>query len=291
MPDNWLLIAFDYLAIFPSIASHENISNPIIKEELYQMTEEYQAERTITAVLKEEKQVDNVVRRLIYRGIPQDHISIMGQNFQSESPIAGFISKRDVIWGGLRTGAVFGSLFGSLLSLLTGVGVLFIPFIGSVVAAGPISAVLLGAATGAIAGSAGAGLASALTTLGMPEDQAAIYETRLKAGEFLLMAEVPKAKSGEYKLLIESAGGEEMHINNSTLTRACPDGCNEVEDLSPEVRSHLSEAAQQVFIDSYNTVLDETDDETKAEQQAWATIRNKYGEDQNDIWSQAKVVA
>lgn len=37
--------------------------------------------KSLTAVLKEEQQVDNVVRRLIDRGVPQDHISVMGQNF------------------------------------------------------------------------------------------------------------------------------------------------------------------------------------------------------------------
>lgn len=255
------------------------------------MTQEYKAERTISAVLKEEQQVDNVVRRLIDRGVPQDHISLMGQNFESKTRIAGFISKKDVILGGLRTGAVFGSLFGSLLSLFTGMGVLFIPFIGSVVAAGPITSVLLGAASGAIAGSAGAGLASALSTLGMPKEKAAIYETRVKAGEYLLMVEVPADKSGEYQLLIESAGGEEIHINESTLPRPCSGRCNQVTDLSPEIRSHLSEAAQQDFIASYSNVLDETDDETKAEQQAWATIKDKYDEDENGVWSKAKVAA
>ena len=255
------------------------------------MTQEYKAERTITAVIQAEKQVDNIVRRLIDRGVPQDYISVMGQNFQSQTRIAGFITKKDVILGGLRTGAVFGSLFGSLLSLFTGVGVLFIPFIGSVVAAGPITSVLLGAATGAIAGSAGAGLASALATLGMPQEKATIYETRLKAGEFLLMAEVPAAKSGEYQLLIESAGGEEIHVTDSTLPRPCSGRCNGVEDLSPEIRSHLSTEAQQDFIASYNAVLDETDDEMKAEQQAWATIKDKYDEDENGIWSKVKVSA
>ena len=255
------------------------------------MAEDYKAERTVTAVLKEEQQVDNVVRRLIDRGVPQDHISVMGQNFQSKTRIAGFISKKDVILGGLRTGAVFGSLFGSLLSLFTGVGVLFIPFIGSVVAAGPITSVLLGAATGAIAGSAGAGLASALTTLGMPKEKATIYETRVKAGEFLLMAEVPANKTGEYQLLIESAGGEEIHINEATLPRPCPGKCNDAADLSPEIRSHLSEAAQQEFITAYNSVLAETDDETKAEHQAWATIKDKYEEDEDGVWTKAKVNA
>lgn len=255
------------------------------------MAQEYKAERTITSVFKEEQQVDDVIRRLIDRGVPQDHISVMGQNFQSQTRIAGFITKKDVILGGLRTGAVFGSLFGSLLSLLTGVGVLFIPFVGSVVAAGPITAVLLGAATGAIAGSAGAGLASALATLGMSEEKAAVYETRVKAGEFLLMAEVPGDKSGEYQLLIESAGGEEIHINESTLPRPCVGRCNKIEDLSPEIRSHLSEEAQQDFINTYNQVLDETDDNSKAEQKAWEMIKSKYDEDENGVFSKAKITA
>ncbi len=252
---------------------------------------DYTAERTITAVLKEEEQVDNVVRRLIDRGVPQDHISVMGQNFQSQTRITGFISKKDVVLGGLRTGAVFGSLFGSLLSLFTGIGVLFIPFIGSVVAAGPITSVLLGAATGAIAGGAGASLASALATLGMPKEKAAVYETRVKAGEYLLMAEVPANKSGEYQLLIESAGGEEIHINDSTLPRPCPGRCEGAEDLSPEIRSHLSDAAQQDFIASYNATFDETNNETQAEHKAWATIKDKYDEDENGIWSKSKVAS
>ena len=255
------------------------------------MSESYKAERTISAVLKEEQQVDQVVRRLIDRGVAQDHISVMGQNFQSQTRISGFISKKDVVLGGLRTGAVFGSLFGSLLSLFTGMGVLFIPFIGSVVAAGPITSVLLGAASGALAGSAGAGLASALATLGMPKEKAAVYETRVKAGEFLLMVEVPAERSGEYQLLIESAGGEEIHINESILPRPCKGQCNKVEDLSPEVRSHLSDAAQQDFIERYNAVLSETDDETKAEQQAWASIKDKYDEDDNGVWTKPKVSA
>lgn len=166
--------------------------------------------------------------------------------------------------------------------------VLFIPFIGSVVAAGPITSVLLGAASGALAGSAGAGLASALATLGMPKEKAAIYETRVKAGEFLLMVEVPADRSGEYQLLIESAGGEEIHLNDSALPRPCSGQCSEPADLSPEIRSHLSATAQRDFISVYNQALAKTDDETKAEHQAWATIKERYDEDENGVWSKSK---
>jgi cation transport regulator ChaB len=253
------------------------------------MPEEYKAERTITAVFKEESEIKNVIDRLLNRGVSRDHISVMGRNFQSETRISGFITKKDVILGGLRSGAIFGSLFGSLLSLLTGVGVLFIPFVGSVVAAGPISAVLLGTATGALAGSAGAGLVSALATLGMPEEKAAIYETRLKAGDFLVMVEVPSDRSGEYQLLMESAGGEEIHISDQPLSRPCSGRCSDAESLSPEVRAHLSPEAQQTFIERYNSVYDETNDEMKAEQGAWETIHQQYEEDEQGVWSKAKV--
>ena len=255
------------------------------------MADAYKAERTVTAVFKEEAQLDGVVRRLIDRGVPQDHISVMGKNFQSKTRIAGFISKKDVILGGLRTGAIFGSLFGSFLSLLTGVGVLFIPFLGPVVAAGPLGAVLLGAASGALAGSAGAGLVSALAALGMPEEKAAIYQTRIEAGEFLVMAEVPADRTGEYQLLMESAGGQEVHTTEMTLPRPCPGKCNDASELSPEVRSHLSEEAQKTFIERYNAEYDKTQDPTKAEHAAWDAIHQQYEEDENGFWSKQKVTA
>lgn len=248
----------------------------------------YTAERTITAIFTTEERVKTAIHRLMDRGVDREHLSVMGRNFQSETRISGFITKKDVILGGLRTGAVFGSLFGSILSLFTGIGVLFIPFVGSVVAAGPISSILLGAATGAIAGGAGAGLVSFLTTLGMPKDKATLYQTRLQAGEYVLMAEVPAAKSGEYQLLIEQVGGDEIHIAEQALPRPCPGRCESPEDLSPEIRTHLSEDAQQVFIKTYNQQLDATGREIEAEQAAWQTIHDQFEEDDAGRWTTRK---
>lgn len=255
------------------------------------MQEEYKADRTISAVFKEQKQVDDVIRRLLDRGVSRDHISVMGQNFQSETRISGFLTKRDVILGGLRSGAVFGSLFGSLLGLLTGVGVLFIPFVGPIVAAGPIGALLLGATSGALAGSAGAGLVSVLVAIGLPEEKAAIYQTRIQAGEFVLMAEVPSDRSGEIQLLVESAGGQEIHTVEQSLPKACSGLCEGVEGLSPEVRNHLSENAQKDFVEKYNEVYREQEDSLEAEKAAWMTIHERYDEDENGVWSKQKVAA
>ncbi|MEG3954479.1 ChaB family protein [Microcoleus sp. herbarium2] len=248
------------------------------------MSEEYLAERTVSAVFKEEEQLDGVIRRLLDRGVSRDHISVMGKNFQSKTRIAGFITKKNVILGGLRSGAIFGSLFGSFLGLLTGVGMLFIPFVGTVVSAGPLGAAVLGAASGAIAGSAGAGLVSALVALGMPEDKATIYQTRVEAGEFLVMAEVAADRSGEFQLLLESAGGQEVSVSEMTLPRAVKGPCNSPADLSPEVRSHLSAEAQKTFIESYNAAFDETNDSIQAEHTAWDAIHQQYEEDESGVW-------
>lgn len=246
-------------------------------------------DRSITAVFKNREQIDDVIRRLLDRGIPREDISVIGQNFHSETKIAGFITKRDVILGGLRQGAIFGSLFGSALALLTGVGVLFVPFVGTLVAAGPLGAALLGAASGAIAGSAGAGLVSAFVALGLPEEKAAVYQTRIEAGEFLLAVEVPADRAGEFQLLLESAGGEEIHTNERALPRKRSGQIESPNDLSPEIRSHLSEDAQRLFIANYNQALAESSDETKAEHHAWDVVHEQFEQDENGVWSKSKM--
>jgi cation transport regulator ChaB len=190
---------------------------------------------------------------------------------------------------GLKSGAIFGSLFGTVLSLLSGVGILFVPFVVSVVAAGPLGAALLGATTGAIAGLAGAGLASTFATLGMPEDRAAIYETRLRAGEFLLVAEVPKEDQGAIRLLLESADGQEISICDAMIIPRQGDGKIErLEDLSPEVRSHLSESAQQTFKEAYNQALTHSRTASQAIIDAWQAVENHFNRDDQGYWSSPK---
>jgi hypothetical protein len=55
----------------------------------------------------------------------------------------------------------------------------------------------------------------------MPEEKAAIYRTLVSAGEFLVMVEVPEARTGEYQLLLESVGAKEVHTSKQVLPRPC----------------------------------------------------------------------
>jgi uncharacterized protein (TIGR02271 family) len=79
---------------------------------------------------------------------------------------------------GAGTGAVVGGLGGFLL----GIGALFIPGIGPVIAAGPIVATLIGAGVGAAAG----GIVGALIGLGIPEDEANAYAEGVRRGGTLV---------------------------------------------------------------------------------------------------------
>ncbi|MEO0407156.1 MAG: ChaB family protein, partial [Cyanobacteria bacterium P01_A01_bin.135] len=105
------------------------------------------------------------------------------------------------------------------------------------------------------------------------------------------MAEVPADRTGEFQLLMESAGGEEIHTLESTLPRACPGRCSGPESLAPEVRSHLSEEAQTVFINAYNDVFDQTEDEDKAEAAGWSAVQEQFDEDDNGVYTKQKATA
>lgn len=105
------------------------------------------------------------------------------------------------------------------------------------------------------------------------------------------MAEVPSNRAEEFQNLMQGAGGEEIHTLEQTLPRPCTGRCNSAEDLSPEVRSHLSPDAQNTFIERYNSVLDQTNDQAQAEQAAWEAVHQKFDEDENGVWSKAKVSA
>ena len=83
---------------------------------------------------------------------------------------------------GTTTGAASGVVVGGVLGWLAGIGLLAIPGIGPLLAAGPIVAALAGAGAVGVVG----GVVGALVGLGIPEYEAKRYEGRIKSGSILL---------------------------------------------------------------------------------------------------------
>jgi len=81
---------------------------------------------------------------------------------------------------------------------------------------------------------------------------------------------------------------EEIHTSETPLPRKSSGQMESPSDLSPEVRSHLSEAAQRTFIANYNTALAETGDEAKAGHHAWDVVAEQFEQDEHGVWSKGK---
>src|SRR5580765_4107094 len=108
---------------------------------------------------------------------------------------------------GIATGAGAGAAIGGVLGWLVGVGLLAIPGIGPLVAAGPIVAALAGAGA---AGAAG-GLVGGLIGAGIPEVEAKRYAGRIREGAYLLSVHCDDSKwAKKAEEILEATGGKDV---------------------------------------------------------------------------------
>jgi len=108
-------------------------------------------------------QAETVVGELQRRGFSNDDISVL---FPDKSGSRDFAHEQQTkAPEGALAGAGAGGVVGGTLGLLAGIGLLAIPGVGPLIAAGPIMASLSGIAAGAAVG----GIAGALVGMGIPE--------------------------------------------------------------------------------------------------------------------------
>src|SRR5919199_5500516 len=139
---------------------------------------------TISRLYKDHDTGTRVVAELERSGIPQDDISIISNNDSGWVDRDG--SKRidrdadgtDDRAEGAATGAGIGATAGGVAGLLSGLGLLAIPGIGPVVAAGWLASTAAMAAAGGTAG----GLIGALTQSGVSENEAHVYAEGVRRG-------------------------------------------------------------------------------------------------------------
>ena len=92
---------------------------------------------------------------------------------------------------GAATGAGIGAVLGGAGGLLTGLGLMAIPGVGPVVAAGWLVATGAGLVAGAAAGGAVGGMVGAMTSEGVPEERAHVYAEGVRRGGTVVSARVP----------------------------------------------------------------------------------------------------
>lgn len=149
---------------------------------------------------------EEAVRKLDEGGFPITQVSIVTQDLESEKEIHGYVTVGDVATSGAGTGAWFGGIVG----LLVGAAFLWVPGVGPLIVAGPLSVALLGGLEGAAVGAGAGGLLGALMGWGVSKRHVLKYEDRVKAGNYLVIAHGSAAEVARAHGIFKESGADEV---------------------------------------------------------------------------------
>ena len=155
--------------------------------------------QTITALYDTYDSAVSAVNALETSGIPHSDISIVSNNVDSRYNKDRSTNAAEDAGKGAGIGAAVGGVGG----LLTGLGLLAIPGVGPVVAAGWLVATAAGAATGAVVGGAAGGLVGSLTGAGVPECDAHFYAEGVRRGGTLVTARMDDARASTAREILQ----------------------------------------------------------------------------------------
>jgi hypothetical protein len=150
---------------------------------------------TITGLFDRYDDAKAAVSELETAGTPSSDISIVANNGDDYHKTK---ASEDA-----GTGAGIGAAVGGVGGLLTGLGIMAIPGVGPVVAAGWLAATAAGAVSGAVVGGAAGGIVGAMTKEGVPENDAHVYAEGVRRGGTLVTAKVQDAMAPAARSIVQ----------------------------------------------------------------------------------------
>jgi hypothetical protein len=166
--------------------------------------------RALTALFDDYEAAARAVDQLEAAGIPHSDISIISNRTKTApsepqpSDTAAPVTAEAVDAAG--TGATVGTVLGGGAGLLAGLGLLAIPGLGPVVAAGWLVTALTGAGVGAAAG----GLIGGLTGAGLSEGEAETYAEGVRRGGTLVTVRADETQADRALNLLNRAGSIDL---------------------------------------------------------------------------------
>ncbi len=159
---------------------------------------------TISRLFDRYADAEGAVIALESAGIPNSDISIVSNNSDEWYSSGKKDRDRDGVDDRAESagkGAGIGAGLGGAAGLLAGLGLLAIPGLGPVVAAGWLAATAVGAAAGAATG----GIIGALTEAGVSEEDAHTYAEGVRRGGTLVTARVPDADRAKLDAILDQS--------------------------------------------------------------------------------------
>jgi hypothetical protein len=148
---------------------------------------------TISRLFDDYADLQKAVAKLEQAGVPEDDISVIANN--ADKWYAPDYA------AGAGKGAAIGAGFGGVGGLLAGLGLLAIPGLGPVVAAGWLAA----AVAGALAVGAAGGVVGMLAEAGVAVNDAELYAESIRRGGSLVSARVEEADRDRFEAILHPA--------------------------------------------------------------------------------------
>ncbi|QOZ65933.1 hypothetical protein [Bradyrhizobium arachidis] len=168
---------------------------------------------TISRLYDNYSDAQRAVTNLEAAGLPHSDLSIVANNsdnwYSSDKKVDRDRDGVDDRAEGAATGAGVGAGLGGAAGLLAGLGLLAIPGLGPVVAAGWLASTALGA----VAGGATGGVVGALTQAGVSEEEAPLYAEGVRRGGTMVSARVPDGDRARYEAILDQSA---VNLRNRT---------------------------------------------------------------------------
>ena len=185
--------------------------------------------RTFTHLYDNYNEAVHTVQALEAAGVPHADISIVGNNADSAHSTAA--TTEGTVPDATKTGAgaTTGTVLGGGLGLLTGIGLLAIPGVGPVVAAGWLIATVTGAGIGA----AGGGVLGSLIHAGVPEEHAHAYTEGVRRGGTLVSVRGDDSQAATIEGVLEgrTSAAVDMTARRAAYTST---GWEKFQDTAPQ---------------------------------------------------------
>jgi hypothetical protein len=184
---------------------------------------------TVTYIYDDPSLAGQAVRALEAAGFTSDEISIVRQN----SDVELMEERSDPVSDGATTGASVGLAAGAGAGLLASLGLIAIPGLGPLVAAGVLATTL---ATGA-AGAVGGGVLGALIDYGIAEEEAPVYAENLRRGGTLVSVRVDENRIDEAELIMQRFSPVDIAARGEAYRNEGWTGYDPAAPLPPDVES------------------------------------------------------
>jgi hypothetical protein len=186
--------------------------------------------KTITRLFDDYADATAALGDLERLGVPHDSISIVASNADGAHGDAGTaigdVNDHGDVDRGVSTGAALGGVGG----LLAGLGLLAIPGLGPIVAAGWLASTAVGAGIGAAGGAATGTIVGALKESGHTDDEAHVYSEGIRRGGTLLSARVDDTLVAEAEAVLDRNRSVDATTRGAAYRES---GWNSFDDTAP----------------------------------------------------------